>query len=218
MSVIFCGDLVLPYHTDVDYSVVLPLFRSHKMIANFEGSILKNEKETRLYKWNDKFSLYSCPKVLNVLKDLNVEAVSLCNNHILDYQHDINETVNILKKCNIASWGLKNHDVYRSELNGKPLFVITFATFSNEHNLSLFSPSKVVEEVKNIRQQNKDCYIVAFPHWGIEKFYYPEPADRTLAHRLIDAGTDLIVGHHPHVIQPIEIYKGKHTTTGFLLR
>ena len=210
MSVIFCGDLVLPYHTDVDYSAILPLFKNHRTIVNFEGSILKDEKETTLYRWNDKFSLYSCPKVLNVLKDLNVEVVSLCNNHILDYQHDINETIDILKKYNIESWGLKNHDVWKSKLNGKPLFVITFATFSNEHSLPLFSPLKVIEEIKEIRQQNKDSYIVVFPHWGIEKFYYPEPADRSLAHRMIDAGVDLIVGHHPHVIQPIEIYKGKH--------
>ena len=210
MSVIFCGDLVLPYHTDVDYSAILPLFKNHRTIVNFEGSILKDEKETTLYRWNDKFSLYSCPKVLNVLKDLNVEVVSLCNNHILDYQHDINETIDILKKYNIESWGLKNHDVWKSKLNGKPLFVITFATFSNEHSLPLFSPLKVIEEIKDIRQQNKDSYIVVFPHWGIEKFYYPEPADRSLAHRMIDAGVDLIVGHHPHVIQPIEIYKGKH--------
>lgn len=65
--------------------------------------------------------------MLNVLKDLNVEVVSLCNNHILDYQHDINETIDILKKYNIESWGLKNHDVWKSKLNGKPLFVITFA-------------------------------------------------------------------------------------------
>lgn len=210
MSIIFCGDLVLPYHTNVDYNAILPFFKNHRTIVNFEGSILKDEKQIRLYRWNDKFSLYSCPKVLNVLKDLNVEAVSLCNNHILDYQHDISETVDILKKHNIESWGLKNHDVWKSKLNDKLLFVITFATFSNEHSLPLFSPSKVIEEIKKIRQQNKDSYIVVFPHWGVEKFYYPEPADRSLAHRMIDAGVDLIVGHHPHVIQPIEIYKGKH--------
>ena len=40
MSVIFCGDLVLPYHTDVDYSAILPLFKNHRTIVNFEGSIL----------------------------------------------------------------------------------------------------------------------------------------------------------------------------------
>ena len=52
--------------------------------------------------------------------------------------------------------------------------------------------------------------IAVYPHWGIEKFRYPEPADRNLAHRIIDAGADIIVGHHPHIIQPIEIYKGKY--------
>ena len=46
MSVIFCGDLVLPYHTDVDYSAILPLFKNHRTIVNFEGSILKKQRFT----------------------------------------------------------------------------------------------------------------------------------------------------------------------------
>lgn len=106
MSVIFCGDLVLPYHTDVDYSAILPLFKNHRTIVNFEGSILKTKKKQR---FTDGVISFRCTLALklNVLKDLNVEVVSLCNNHILDYQHDINETIDILKKCNIESWGLK---------------------------------------------------------------------------------------------------------------
>lgn len=209
MSIIFCGDFVLPYHVNVDYAEVVPLFKDCKAIANFEGSLLKEEAETSLYRWKDKFSLYSCPAVLGILKDLHVEAVSLCNNHILDYKHDIEDTVETLRQNGVKSWGLRNHDVIETELNGKRLFIITFATFSNEHSLNLFSPSKVVKEVRRLRNENPESYIVIFPHWGREKFYYPEPADRTLAHRLIDAGADLIVGHHPHVVQPIETYKGK---------
>ena len=42
----------------------------------------------------------------------------------------------------------------------------------------------------------------------MEKFYYPEPADRKFAHDCVDAGANIVVGHHPHVIQPVEIYKG----------
>lgn len=209
MSIIFCGDLVLPYYVTVDYKEVVPLFEDCKAIANMEGALLKEEKELNLYRWRDKFSLYSCPGVLDIMKVLHVEAVSLCNNHILDYQHDIEDTVETLRQNGVKSWGLRNHDVIETKLNGKRVFIITFATFSNEHSLNLFSPRKVVKEVCKLKKENPDCYIVIFPHWGREKFYYPEPADRTLAHYLIDAGADLIVGHHSHVVQPIETYKGK---------
>ena len=124
MSIIFCGDLVLPYHVTVDYKEVVPLFEDCKAIANMEGSLLKEEKELNLYRWRDKFSLYSCPCVLGILKDLNVKAVSLCNNHILDYQHDIEDTVETLRQYGVKSWGLRNHDVIETELKGKRLFIV----------------------------------------------------------------------------------------------
>lgn len=209
MSIIFCGDLVLPYHVNVDYSSIKHLFEGKRSIANLEGSIWDREPYEEDCRWKDKYSLYSCPQVLDVLKDLNIEAVSLCNNHILDYKHDISDTVRILQDNNVDSWGLNNHDVYESELNEKKLFVITFATFACEHSLNLFSPSLVVKTIKQLREENSGAYIVVFPHWGREKFPYPEPADRTLAHECIDAGADLIVGHHPHVLQPVEKYEGK---------
>lgn len=209
-SLLFCGDLTFPFNTKIDYTEIKPLFDGNTAIANLEGSILNREEDINNYRWDDKFSLYSCPKVIDLLEDLNIKVVSLCNNHILDYKHDINDTVSLLEQHGIASWGLKNHDVYHMQFNGRQLYLITFATFANEHSLNLFSPCKVVKEVKRIREQDKSAYIVLFPHWGREKFYYPEPADRKLAHACIDAGADLIVGHHPHVLQPIEIYKGKN--------
>lgn len=208
-SILFCGDLTLPFDTKVDYQEVKDVFSGKIAIVNLEGSILETKDEVSNYRWNDKFSLYSCPKVIDLLKDLNVKGVSLCNNHILDYKHDIQKTVNLLKNNGIASWGLNNYDVYSFTWNQKTLYIITFATFANEHSLTLFSPLAVVDEVKRIRENSPDCYIVLFPHWGREKFSYPDPADRTLAHDCIDAGADLIVGHHPHVLQPIEVYKGK---------
>lgn len=209
-TILFCGDLTFPFDTKIDYQEIKNLFSGKTAIANFEGSILEKKDDVNNYRWEDKFSLYSCPEVIDLLKDLNIKAVSLCNNHILDYNHDIQSTVNFLKKNGIASWGLKNHDIYSFKWNHKTLFMITFATFANEHSLKLFSPLAVVNEVKRIRENSPDSYIVLFPHWGREKFSYPDPADRTLAHACIDAGADLIVGHHPHVIQPIEKYKGKY--------
>lgn len=208
MSIIFCGDTVLPFDTTVDYSEIKHLFSGKIAIANLEGSIIKDRNKLRENKWNDKYSLYSCLKILNVLKDLNIKFVSLCNNHILDYKIPIQETEELLRKNDIEYFGLKNHDVLCTRLNGKPLYIITFSTCVNGHALNLYNPDKIINDIKEIKER-EDCYIVLFPHWGIERLPYVEPADREHAHRCIDAGADLIIGHHPHIIQQVERYKEK---------
>ena len=209
-KVLFCGDLVLPYHCKVNYSEVMPLFEGKIAIANLEGAILPDPSEVKKYKWNDKFSLYSCPDVLRILRDLNIKCVSLCNNHILDYEYPIDYTQKLLDEHGVKSFGLKNPDVEELQLNGRKLYVITFATYANEHSLPLLHPKEVVKKVEQLRAYDKECLIAIFPHWGIEKLRVAEPADRQLAHQCIDAGADIVVGHHPHILQDIEVYRGKH--------
>lgn len=208
-SLIFCGDLVVPFGTTVDYNAIKHLFLDKTAVVNLEGGILPSQDEVKHYKWNDKYSLYSSPSVMTIMKDLNVRFASLCNNHILDYKYDVLNTVNLLKNNGIESWGLKNHDIIETEVNRKKTYIITFSTFANEHSLNLYNPDDVVEDIQRLKR-NEDCFIVVYPHWGIEKLEYPEPADRMHAHRCIDAGADIIIGHHPHIIQGIEIYKGKY--------
>lgn len=208
-SLVFCGDLVVPFGTTVDYKAIWHIFADKTAVVNLEGGILPSKDEVKKNKWNDKYSLYSSPSVVSIMKDLNVRFASLCNNHIIDYKYDITNTVNLLKDNGIESWGLKNHDIIETELNGKKTYIITFSTFANEHSLNLYNPDKVVEDIQKLKS-NEDCLVVVYPHWGIEKLEYPEPADRMHAHRCIDAGADIIIGHHPHIIQGVEIYKGKY--------
>lgn len=208
MSLLFCGDIVLPFDANIDYEEIKSIFADNVAIANLEGCILSDKKDVEKNRWNDKYSLYSCPRIIEVIKDLNIKYVSLCNNHILDYKIPITHTEDILKSNDIYYFGLKNHDILTTELNGKPLFIITFSTCVNGHALNLYNPDKVVEDIKKLKKDN-NCYVVVYPHWGIERLKYVEPADREHAHRCIDAGADLIIGHHPHIIQQIEIYKGK---------
>lgn len=208
MSLLFCGDIVLPFDTSIDLGNIKPLFANNVAIANLEGCILSDKRDVGKNRWNDKYSVYSCPSILQTIKELNINYVSLCNNHIFDYKVPISNTENILKRNNIKYFGLRNHDILTTELNGKPLFIITFSTCVNGHALNIYNPDKVVEDIKTLKREN-DCYVVVYPHWGIERLQYVEPADRDHAHRCIDAGADLIIGHHPHIIQQIEIYKGK---------
>ena len=64
--------------------------------------------------------------------------------------------------------------------------------------------------IKSIRKAAKNSdYVVAFLHWGVERKSHPESYQRALARKYIDAGADLVVGCHPHVLQGFEYYKGK---------
>lgn len=206
---IFCGDLVLPFGTIVDYSEIRDLFSGAVGVTNLEGAILDDERKTKENRWDDKFSLYSSPAVMDIMKDLGIKLVSLCNNHILDYKVPISETERLLRGKGFLYLGLKNPDSIKMTIDGVDYFFITFATSANENNLPVLNPQKAVSLVSEYRK-DKTCKIIVFPHWGMERYQYPEMADRKLGHQLIDAGADIIVGHHPHCIQPIEIYKGHY--------
>ena len=65
------------------------------------------------------------------------------------------------------------------------------------------------EEIKNFKQENPESYVVVILHWGMEYQSSPTLSQRKGARRLIRAGADAIIGHHPHVIQKEEYFKGK---------
>ena len=70
-----------------------------------------------------------------------------------------------------------------------------------------YDPSILLNEIK--AAQGQCDYLVVYVHGGIERNTQPEEYQRTLARQYIDAGADLVVGSHPHVLQGIEYYKGK---------
>ncbi|WP_310602803.1 CapA family protein, partial [Anaerosporobacter sp.] len=70
-----------------------------------------------------------------------------------------------------------------------------------------YDPTLLIEEIKAAKQTND--LVVVYVHWGIEKEEQPEEYQRTMAKQYIDAGADLVIGSHPHVLQGIEYYNGK---------
>jgi len=67
--------------------------------------------------------------------------------------------------------------------------------------------NKVIDEIKKIKQEVD--FVVAYTHWGAEYKTIFSRGQQKMAHELIDAGADLVLGSHPHVVQPIEVYKNK---------
>jgi len=70
-----------------------------------------------------------------------------------------------------------------------------------------YDPTALIAEIETAKLQSD--YVIVYVHWGIEKKNHPEEYQRKMAKQYIDAGADLVVGSHPHVLQGMEYYKGK---------
>ncbi len=176
---------------------VKPYFENDDLtIVNFEGTL--TERGTR----QDKtFAFKGSPEYTKVLTEGSIEAVTLANNHSKDYGDVSREdTIKYLEEAGIVWFEKLNTRVV--DVNGVKVGLIGLYSLdgSAEGNLS-----HAMEQVKN----NGAEVIIVQIHWGIEGNNYPEESQISLAHNAIDMGADLVIGHHPHVLQGIECYKGK---------
>lgn len=170
-----------------------------------------------------QFNFRVSPEWVSVLKEMDVDLVTLANNHILDYgKQGLLDSCDTLKEAGIAYvGGGKDFDEAKKlvtmEAGGRTIgFLGTSRVYMDgswaagkEHPgvFSTYDSSKPLEEIQKAKEQ---CdYLVVYVHWGIERSTEPEAYQRTMGQAYIDAGADLVVGSHPHVLQPIETYKDK---------
>lgn len=184
-----------------DYSYFLknvqPYFANDDLtIVNFEGTL--TERGTR----QDKtFAFKGNPKYTEILTSGSVEAVTLANNHSKDYGSVSQEdTKQYLEDAGVV-W-FENLNTKVIDVNGIKGGLVGLYDLdkSAEGNMP-----KAIEQVKN---DGAELILVQI-HWGIEGENYPEAGQKTLAHRAIDLGADLVIGHHPHVLQGLECYNGR---------
>lgn len=162
---------------------------------------LENAVTERGYKVPKEFNFRMPPKYLQVLKNGGVDIVNLANNHVWDYgQVGVEDTIAYLDQAGIyhVGGGLSAED------ERKP--VILNIKGKNIGFLGYYFMEGNVEEDVSALKQAADVVIVNF-HWGTERSHFPESYQVDLAHRAIDAGADLVIGHHPHVLQGAERYK-----------
>ncbi len=153
-------------------------------------------------------------------------AVNLANNHIADYGDvAFEKTIDFLVNNNIAYFGAGNEkNNYNNpaivNFEGKRIALLgyscptTNAVFGTKvvNGSALLGYNKVLHDIE--RCHNIVDYIVINLHWGHEDVRYPKPNDVHQARMFIDAGADLILGHHAHVIQSFEKYKDKNIFYG----
>ena len=163
-------------------------------LANLEGPLtLQTEAYEKQFRFKGK------PEYAQMLVEGSIEAVTVANNHMRDYgQAGVQDTVDALRAHNIAYCGRNTTAVVEAGGLKIGLFGYSFP----------YENPDFAGAVQQLRQEGAQ-FIVFTMHWGVERSYEPTAEQIQLAHAAIDAGADLIVGHHPHVLQPIERYKGK---------
>ncbi len=146
---------------------------------------------------------------------------SVANNHALDYGYTaFLDTVNILKskKLFVIGSGKNQVEAHKPVIitkNGLSFAFLAYNVFpwySIKYDETAPGPAKAeIEKIKvDVYEAKKtaDLVIISF-HWGYEDTYYPIKQQKKFAYTAIDTGADLIIGHHPHVIQSMEYYKTK---------
>lgn len=148
-------------------------------------------------------------------------AVSLANNHVMDYGEEaFAKTRAILAEAGIPYFGAgRTEDNFNNpvviEFAGKTIALLGYSCPSTtpvfgddmHSGSALLRLENLLTDIEAIRA--KVDFVIVQPHWGIQEIPFPTYQDRVLAHTLIDHGVDMIVGHHAHVIQSYETYKGK---------
>ena len=170
-----------------------------------------------------QFTFRLPPSRLHIMQEIGPDILTLANNHILDYGTDaLLDTCALLDEAGIRRVGAgANLDDAKKlevmEVKGKKIGFLAASrvipvsswTAGKSHPgvLTTYDPAILLKEIQAAGEQ---CdYLAVYIHWGIERNTEPEEYQRTLARQYIDAGADLVVGSHPHVLQGIEYYKGK---------
>ncbi|MCX7832032.1 MAG: CapA family protein [Actinobacteria bacterium] len=169
-----------------------------------------------------KFVFRSSPNCLNAIKNAGFDGVSVANNHTLDHgKNGFIDTLNNLKKAGISysGGGYSIKDAVKPAIFKTKGFEIAFLSFSDvvppgfaatEKSPGISSAKQESRMMKVVQEcsRNYDLTIVSI-HWGKELSYYPTARQVRIAHNLVKNGADIVMGHHPHVVQPIEVYGGK---------
>jgi poly-gamma-glutamate capsule biosynthesis protein CapA/YwtB (metallophosphatase superfamily) len=228
LTICFVGDLLLDrgvrkqisqHGPGVLFEQVKPLFRkADAVVANLECPVTKSITPV-----SKKYIFRGEPEWLKAIKESGITHLVMANNHSYDQgRTGIRETYSNLLANQLIPVGYGTNQ----ENACKPVIIqkgnIKVALFSSVilplENWSYLPDScgmcqasidDLKTQISDFKKVNQGYKVVVILHWGAEFQETPQPGQRQQAEELIDAGADAIIGHHPHVVQPYSIYKGK---------
>jgi len=223
LSLIVVGDIMLGGRTnkviaehgaDYPFAAVLPsLRRASSVLGNLEGPFAqKARRERRNYSYRVNAEL--APSLARA----GIHVVTLANNHLLDCgRAGVLETLEVLTAAGVAPLGagVDEKAAHTAVIRQQGRRRIGFLGYYWNRRCaatavlpgSAMDPPEALEaDIRSLRDR-VDRVVVTF-HWGIPYEREPSPSDRAKAHFAVECGADVVVGHHPHIVQPFEIYRG----------
>lgn len=224
----FAGDVMFSDHYTSAYD-------QYGISAVADDKMLSAMRDSDLFMLNEEFpfslqgeamedkqyTFRTDPRYVSIFQDLGVDMVSVANNHALDFGMDaFCDTLDTLKQAEISCIGGGYNITEASapatcEVNGQTFAVFAatrvspsydwYATDSQPGMFQTYDPSMLNAAIAEADGQYD--HVIVFVHWGIERNEYPEDYQRSLAKGYIDAGADLVLGCHPHILQGFEYYK-----------
>lgn len=188
------------------FSCLAPYLKSFDaVIGNLEGPITFADSWSVGTKpgiqGNTSFTF--SPLSAYALASHNVRVLNLGNNHILDRGWEgIEATTRVLEDNGLSYFGVPGGDIATTtEVGGVDIGSVNFNQFLGQND-----PEKAILAIRSMKKEG--IFTVVYAHWGDE---YLSETDKEIswARSFVDAGADLVIGSHPHVIQGIETYKGK---------
>lgn len=183
------------------FEKVKPVFEADDLtIVNMEGTL--TEETDR--KPNEQFCFKGDKELVNILTEGSVEAANLANNHTIDYgEKSYTDTIEVLEEEGISAFGNETTAI----VDVKGIKVGLLGTYELDRHMDC--EEEMIQNIESLKEEGAQMIIASF-HWGIERANIPNETQVALAHSAIDHGADLVLGHHPHVLQGIEEYKGKN--------
>ncbi|GHO90139.1 capsular polysaccharide biosynthesis protein [Reticulibacter mediterranei] len=221
LTLIAVGDIMLGgraskaiarYGDDYPFQAVLPLLRrANVVLGNLEGPFAhKAGRESRHYAYAVN------PKLASSLARAGISVVTLANNHLLDCgRGGVVETLDALARAGVAPLGAAAnesaaHAPVIRQVGQIRIGLLGYywnrrcAATAHLPGCAVDSPEALKNDILHLRPQ-VDRVVVTF-HWGVPYERQPVSGDRAKAQYAIDCGADAVIGHHPHILQPIEIY------------
>ena len=188
------------------------------VVANLEGPITENQSVSvnTLPGGQNNYIFTFSPSLANTLFSNNIQLVSLGNNHILNFgQKGLEATKQYLNKAGISYFGapVDERSIIK-DIKGVKIALVNYNQFAGNAAVepsfakaTVGERTAVIEEIKKTKAQAD--IVIVYAHWGIEYDSVANGVIKNLAHEFVDAGADLVIGTHPHVIQDKEEYQGK---------
>lgn len=209
--------------------VVGTLFEADIVVGNLETPLTNQVKPTAsksrasLDAKTDYLFKTESEDAAQGLRDSGFTVLTLANNHVMDYREaGLTDTLARLDKAEIKTTGAGiSKDAFKpAVVDAKGIEVVfisgsdivpegTAAKDDKQGVASIKDTETFIKRIKAARADYPDAILALSLHWGVLSSYTPTSRQKELARKFIDAGADLIIGHHPHSVQGVELYKGK---------